>query len=113
MVLGRRRGQINCKQYKLTTDSDKLLIRIFAGDEPPNSSDEKQLALVYPSLVYQGRVLIPLGQRYARGTPIEVEMGYGEQDEMKLPYLRVRINDRPVFEGNYTELESGNEGAQE
>lgn len=102
-VLGRSRNgsESKGKEYRLDTTTDTLQLHIFAGDEP---IADGQFESVYPSLVYQGRVRIPLGDTYPKGTPVMVKLYYPETDEEKLPRVEVSVDGEVKYDGEYQQV---------
>lgn len=85
------------KHYDLSVDSDRLLLQIFAGEEP---TFNQTIEDIYPTLIAQGSTIIPLGKIYQKGTPVYVQMFYDsetEEDHTKVPWLNVWVgNDSGV-----------------
>lgn len=95
--------------YYLETRSDKLLLQIFAGVDPPAGDP---LQSIYHTLVYQGGTAIPLGKTYEEKTPVQVEVE--RRSGTKVPVVRVWVGDLPEFvqEIDFEELKSTREEAQ-
>lgn len=105
LLLGRGSHETGEKQeYELQSEGERLRLQIFAGEPPPiNESIEN----IYPSLVYQGRALIPLKQIYPRGTKVWIQMSYHQEDNSKVPYIAVWVGheDNLVANLSYAELQ--------
>jgi len=62
LLLGRGiQEQGEKREYELLGEGERLRLKIFAGESPPVTGSIEN---IYPSLVYQGGVLIPLGKSY-------------------------------------------------
>ena len=80
------------KQYKLNSNSDKLVLQIFAGEEPEAN---KPADTIYHTLIHQGGTTIKLGKEYPKDTPVWIQMRYDgegeEQNHTKVPWVYVWI----------------------
>jgi molecular chaperone DnaK len=89
LLLGRGHRQHGEKrEYELAADGDRLRLQIFAGDSPPTN---ETIESIYPTLVYQGGTVIPLGKIYPRGTKVWIQMYYHDNDSSKVPYLDIWV----------------------
>jgi hypothetical protein len=79
-------------QFSLERRSDKLLLQVFAGVDPP---DEGELDVIYHTLVYQGGTAISLHGERAKRTPVFIEME--RRNDTKVPVVRVQVGDPPDF----------------
>ena len=99
-----KQGEKNC--YKLDSNSNLLMLQIFAGEEPEPGQTEEN---IYPTLIYQGGTTIPLGKKYPKETPVYVQMRYedGDEDHTKVPWVYVWLENPdgdPKFRRRYSEL---------
>lgn len=96
MILPSRGRQGEPKEYKLKNDSDKLILQIFAGEEPEVN---KPVESIYHTLIHQGGTVIDLKKTYKKNTPVWIQMGYdseGEgEDHTKVPWVYVWIGNSP------------------
>jgi len=96
------------KRYELPADADRILLQIFAGEEPERGMP---IESIYPTLIHQGGTTIALGKKYKKGTHVWVQMRYvgesGEEDHTKVPWVYVWVGDQkgePLFHLRYSEL---------
>jgi len=76
-------------EYTLTGEGSDLRLEIFAGESPETTNS---LESIYPSLVYQGSVLVPLGKKYSQGTKVWIQMLRKREDYSKMPSLKIWVN---------------------
>ena len=106
LLLGRgSHAQGEKEVYELQGEGDKLRLQIFAGEPVPAAGS---LESIYSSLVYQGSALIPLGRSYPKGTKVWIQMSYREDDNSKVPFLDVWVDQEQnlVASLSYAELAS-------
>lgn len=103
LLLGRNQQSSKRQKYILENTSEKLLIQIFAGADPP-ADDE--LEPIYHTLIYQGGTSIPLGEEYEKGTPVTIEME--RRYDAKVPVVRIWIGNstEPVDVIDFDKLKS-------
>jgi len=107
MILPSKAKQGERKPYALDTDSDRLRLEIFAGEEPELG---KSIETIYPTLIHQGGTTIPLGEKRRKGTPVWVQMLYEDesgQDHSKVPIVCIWIENgegKPLFRRRYSEI---------
>ena len=96
------------KRYDLTVDSDRLLLEIFAGEEP---NPDQTIKDIYPTLIAQGSTIIALGKKYKKKTPVYIQMLYesetGEEDHTKVPWIYVWVESdsgEPLFRRRYSKF---------
>ncbi|MBN1922804.1 MAG: Hsp70 family protein [Anaerolineae bacterium] len=88
LLLDRKERVSQSRTYNLTTRSDRLLLQLFAGDDPPARED---LDTIYHTLVYQGGAPIPLGKEYEAGTPVRIQVE--RRGDTKVPVVRLQVGD--------------------
>jgi molecular chaperone DnaK (HSP70) len=97
-------GQV--KRYELDQDADRVLLQVFAGEEPePGESVES----IYTSLIYQGGTTVKLGRKCPKGTPVWIQMRYeGEtgHDHSKVPWVYVWLEsqEQAPFRYRYSDM---------
>ncbi|HOT90966.1 MAG TPA: Hsp70 family protein [Anaerolineae bacterium] len=92
-LLLERKERINqYRTYHLDKKGDKLLLQLFAGDDPPSRED---LWPIYHTLIYQGGVAIPLDKEYEAGTPVQIQIE--RRADTKVPVVRLQIGEPPKF----------------
>ena len=94
------------RSYGLDQDSDRLLLQLFAGEEP---SSGEPIENIYHTLIYQGGVSIPLKKKYPKDTQIFVRMLYeqGEKQHTKLPWVYIwleKSSGEPDFKYLYSDF---------
>lgn len=97
------------REYKLPTDADRIILQIFAGEEPEG---EQAIETIYPTLIHQGGTTIDLRRQYPKDTPVWVQMRYvgddsSKQDHSKVPWIYVWVESnqgKPLFRLRYSEL---------
>lgn len=97
------------REYKLPTDADRIILQIFAGEEP---EEGQAIETIYPTLIHQGGTTIDLKQEYPKNTPVWVQMRYvgddsSKQDHSKVPWIYVWVESNqgePLFRLRYSEL---------
>ncbi len=105
LLLGRKHDAVGERRmYKLSSEGDEIMLRIFAGDEP--AAQNTPLSTIYHTLVYQGGAVVKLPERKPPGTPVYIQMSYSPSDYSKLPRVRVWIDDNaePVLDKSYEQL---------
>jgi len=99
-------GKGEVKSYKLSQDSDRLLLQLFAGEDSLGEPIEN----IYHTLIYQGGASIKLGKKYPKGTQVFVQMLYEKekkQDHTKLPWVYIWLekqSDKPDFKYRYSDF---------
>ncbi len=108
LILSSNPDQVSkVKDYKLAEESDRLLLQIFAGEEP---GINEPLESIYHTLIYQGGTSINLDKRYPKDTPVFVQMLYkkdNQKDHTKLPWVYVwleKLKDKPDFVYHYSDF---------
>lgn len=95
------------RRYDLSEDSDRLLLQIYAGEEP---NSNQTIEDIYPTLIGQGSTIISLEKEYKRGTPVFVQMSYESEtgeDHTKVPWISVwvdRDDGEPLIRQRYSEF---------
>jgi len=109
LILPARTKEGEQREYKLPTDADRIILQIFAGEEPEG---EQAIETIYPTLIHQGGTTIDLKQQYPKDTPVWVQMRYvgddsSKQDHSKVPWICVWVESNqgePLFRLRYSEL---------
>lgn len=107
LVLPSKEKRGERKRYELDSDSDRVRLQIFAGEEPEFG---KPVETIYPTLIHQGGTTIRLGKEYPKGTPVWVQMVYESesgQDHTKVPWVYVWVQNSegaPRFRRRYSEI---------
>lgn len=109
LILPTRAKEGEQREYKLPTDADRIILQIFAGEEPESG---RSVESIYPTLIHQGGTTIDLKQGYPKDTPVWVQMRYvgddsGKQDHSKVPWIYVWVKSNqgePLFRLRYSEL---------
>ena len=107
LILPAKTAEGDCKSYELSQDSDRLLLQIFAGEEPwPGEPLEN----IYHTLIYQGGTSIKLGKKFSKGTKVFVQMLYEKnkkQDHTKVPWVYIWLekhSEKPDFKYRYSDF---------
>jgi len=109
LILPARAKEGEQREYKLPTDADRIILQIFAGEEPEGG---QAIETIYPTLIHQGGTTIDLKRQYPKDTPVWVQMRYvgddsGKQDHSKVPWIYVWVKSNqgePLFRLRYSEL---------
>lgn len=108
------------RKYRLSGATDKLVLQVFAGEEPEPG---KPLETIYHTLIYQGGTTIKLKKEYPKDTLVWIQMRYDDdgegQNHTKVPWVDVWVQEYkegcPDHRLRYTELiqEEGKEDNDE
>jgi len=93
------------REFHLQSGGELLRLQIFAGESLlPGQVPES----VYPSLIYQGGILVPLGKKYPRDTKVWIQMQHKPDDHTKMPSLKVWVETETnlIRDIAYNELQS-------
>jgi molecular chaperone DnaK (HSP70) len=109
LILPTRAKEGEQREYKLPTDADRIILQIFAGEEPEGG---QAIETIYPTLIHQGGTTIDLKREYPKNTPVWVQMRYvgddsSKQDHSKVPWIYVWVESNqgePLFRLRYSEL---------
>lgn len=94
------------KRYELVSDSKRLKIQIFSGED----HEEQPIETIYHTLIYQGGISIDLEKTYPKGTPIWIRMLYANKDKhdhTKVPWVYVWLKpdkQEPDFIYHYSDF---------
>jgi len=95
------------KEYTLDQDADRILLQLFAGEEPEGSTP---IESIYHTLIHQGGTWVPLGKVCKKNTPVWIQMRYESdegQDHTKVPWVYVWVekhSEENAFKYRYSEF---------
>ena len=109
LILPAREKEGEQREYRLATDTDRIILQVFAGEEP---EPRQPIETIYPTLIHQGGTTIELNESHPKDTPVWVQMCYvGDEadtlDHLKVPWIHVWVGSNegePIFRLRYSDL---------